>query len=198
MDEEVERVCRLADAMIEHDAEVRNFFPQGKPIISDRPGLIVVHPFYNGFEGKSYVQHNQLGGGRYLANMRLLISHSDRNLFLFEELGKCKRTLSFLAECRSLDGVYLIKASGNPDEHGALPVSAGFNPWKTIADRILDVSERNEFEFAGGELYGDIRDSIQKLQGCLGGAVAKLNDYGIKGRFKEGCCFNSIDRVTGD
>lgn len=190
MDAEVERTLKAADAMIARSSEVRNFFPQGRPIKSDFPGLILVHPFYFGLNNYNlkYYQHNQLTApGTYISNMRFLLSDSDRNLFLFETYSKSDLTLKLLEMCRSLDGVYLIKTG----TECSIPIHAGINGWKSMAERMLEASEVREFEFTGGQLMGDITKPAPKLNGCLGVAFAELSRNGITGKFKEGCCFDS-------
>jgi len=184
-------VCKLLNLILEKESEVRNFFPQGKQIDSKLPGLVVVHPFYFGFDGKKYLQHSQLkDSGRYIPNMRCLMSNSERNLFLFESHTASNQTLELLSSWRSLNGVYLIKTETETSK----PIQAGllFDCWKNMAERILSISK--EFEFAGGELYGDI-SKVFSLNGCLGGAFGQLNQYGVKGRFKEGVCFKSLENA---
>jgi len=163
-------VCKLIDLILKKEPEEKNFFPQGKPIDSKLPGLVLVHPFYFGFDGKKYLQHSQLkDNGRYIPNMRCLLSNPRRNLFLFESYASSKQTLDLLSSWRSLDGIYLIKTETETSK----PVQIGLfsDCWKNIADRMLTVSR--EFEFAGGELYGDI-SKILSLSGCLGGLLGNL------------------------
>jgi len=189
--------CKALGRILKAESEIKNFFPQGNRIKSDLPGLVVVHPFYFGFKNgtKPYFQpHQTCSDYSYLANMKMLLSNSDRNLFLFETCARSRFTLDFIAMCRSHDGLYLVETGGD----SSFPVRAGLDEWKNMADKMLEVSGRSEFEFAGGELYGDIKDLPHKLKGCLGGAFAQLSHHGVKGKFKEGCCYHATAMAGWD
>lgn len=176
-------VCNTIDLVLKRQAEVRNFIPQGRTICSSLPGLILVHPFYYGSNLKKYLIPNQLeSDGTYRENILGLLSDSKRNIFLFETSGSIFSTIDVLSKFRSLDGVYLIRT----EEDSSVPISAGFDPWQNMAEKILKVSK--EFEFAGGEVHGDL-DDVSSLCGCLGGAFRHLSNCGVKGKFKEGACY---------
>jgi hypothetical protein len=189
---ETSNVCNFLDLMLKQEGVVRNFFPQGESLDSKIPSLVVVHPFYFGFNGNKYLHHSQMKDfGRYIPNIRCLLSKQDRNIFLFESYKYSSKTLEVLSSWRgNLNGVYLIKTQND----SSMPIEAGklFDEWKNMAQRMLDVS--SEFEFAGGELYGNIKDT-SSLTGCLGGAFRELDKCGVKGNFKEGVCFQSLEHA---
>lgn len=171
-----------------------NFFPQGNPITTECPALVLVHPFYFGLGEniREYSQHSQLSQGhRYVANLRVALANPDRNIVLFETEYYSRSTLGLLSLMRPLDGVYLVQT----EPRTSYPINSGSMPWKYIAEKMSNIS--NRFEFAGGNLYGNIFNT-EGLCGCLGGAFRHLNHWGIKGRFKEGCCFNATSQIGWD
>jgi hypothetical protein len=173
---------------------INNFFPQGNPINSQAPALVVVHPFYFGL-GKNiwrYYQHEQLKSSTdYISNIKE-IWLPDRNIILFETTNSKENTLNIIRKARGLDGVYLIETE--PDN--STPTNAGLlSQWENMAKKILEVSPK--FEFAGGEIYGNIINP-DTLYGCLGGAFRNLKNYGVNGELKHGCCYKSTEHLGWD
>lgn len=187
----IKEILDQIGAHLIREQKPNNFFPKGNPVSSSNPALVLVHPFYFGLDEnlKEYYQHSQLSQGhRYVANLRVALANPDRNIVLFETEHYSRSTLELLSLMRPLDGVYLVQT----EPRTSYPINAGFMPWKYIAEKMSTISD--EFEFAGGELYGDISDT-RGLEGCLGGAFRHLNFLGIKDRFKEGCCFSAASQV---
>ncbi|VVB80358.1 Uncharacterised protein [uncultured archaeon] len=184
-----QKVIAVATAMAQKLAAREVFVPLGVDIKSSEKPLVLVHPFYYGEEEsrRSYYEvffENDywwnMPRENYLENVKSFLSSFQGNIYLYESdfrLPTTKRIL--LATRKSFDGVYFIKTlrdESNPSDLLMLGRDA---------DYLKDISSR--FLFAGGRVVK--YTSKHKMDGCLGGLVARFNDSGINGDFVKGCCF---------
>ena len=184
---------KTTNALIRHfkkTSEEREFISLGKSINADIPTLIFVHPFYFGMKNQeAYYQHPEISCEKqYLENVNQQILESNRKIVLIETRKKSKSTVKYISSRRSLDGMYLVQ-TGEDNSH---PLHLGNDSWRNLARILLDLD--SSFEFAGGELHGNIM-KVSTLEGCLGGAFRNLSHYGIRGEFLKGCCYQPTSSV---